>query len=57
MLEKSGKTARSRTLLRKWFDAFKKLDPQRIGEISLLTKRDSSYGPFDEELTSGALFV
>jgi hypothetical protein len=39
MLEKSGKTARSRTLLRKWFDAFKKLDPKRIGEITLLTNR------------------
>lgn len=27
MLEKTGKTARSRSMLRKWFDAFKKLDP------------------------------
>ncbi len=39
MLEKSGKTARSRSILRKWFDAFKKLDPKRIGEISLTTNR------------------
>jgi hypothetical protein len=39
MLEKSGKTARSRTMLRKWFDAFNQLDPTRIGEISLLTNR------------------
>lgn len=39
MLEKSGKTARSRSMLRKWFDAFKKLDPKRIGEISLTTNR------------------
>ena len=39
MLEKTGKTARSRSMLRKWFDAFKKLDPKLIGEISLLTNR------------------
>lgn len=39
MLEKSGKTARSRSMLRKWFDAFKKLDPARIGELSLTTNR------------------
>lgn len=39
MLEKSGKTARSRSMLRKWFDAFKKLDPARIGELSLVTNR------------------
>jgi len=39
MLEKAGKTARSRSMLRKWFDAFKKLDPARIGEISLTTNR------------------
>jgi len=30
MLEKTGKTARSRSLLRKWFDAFKALDPPRL---------------------------
>ncbi|WP_394390769.1 NACHT domain-containing protein [Shewanella woodyi] len=39
MLEKSGKTARSRSMLRKWFDAFKKLDSKYIGEISLKTNR------------------
>lgn len=39
MLEKTGKTARSRSMLRKWFDAFKKLDPARIGELSLTTNR------------------
>lgn len=39
MLEKSGKTARSRSMLRKWFDAYKKLDPGRIGELSLTTNR------------------
>lgn len=39
MLEKTGKTARSRSMLRKWFDAFKQLDPARIGEISLITNR------------------
>ena len=26
-------------MLRKWFDAFKKLDPARIGELSLTTNR------------------
>lgn len=39
MLEKTGKTARSRSMLRKWYDAFKILDPARIGEISLTTNR------------------
>jgi len=39
VLEKTGKTERSRSMLRKWYDAFKKLDPQRIGEISLVTNR------------------
>lgn len=39
MLEKTGKTARSRSMLRKWYDAFKQLDPARIGEISLITNR------------------
>lgn len=39
MLEKSGKTARSRSMLRKWFDAFKKLNPALIGELSLTTNR------------------
>jgi ribosomal protein L30 len=39
MLENTGKTKRSRSMLRKWFDAFKQLDQQRIGEISLVTNR------------------
>jgi len=39
LLEKSGKTARSRSMLRKWFDAYKELDPTRIGDISLVTNR------------------
>lgn len=39
MLEKSGKTARSRSMLRKWFDAFMALDPARTGVISLRTNR------------------
>lgn len=39
MLEKAGKTARSRSMLRKWFDAFKALDPVRTGALSLTTNR------------------
>lgn len=39
MLEKTGKTARSRSMLRKWFDAFKALDPARTGLLSLTTNR------------------
>lgn len=39
MLEKSGKTERSRSMLRKWFDAFKALDPARAGVVSLRTNR------------------
>lgn len=39
LLENNGKTERSRSMLRKWFDAFKQLDPARIGEISLITNR------------------
>jgi len=39
LLERSGKTERSRSMLRKWFDAYKSLDPARIGELSLLTNR------------------
>ncbi|MER2097797.1 MAG: NACHT domain-containing protein [Pseudomonas qingdaonensis] len=39
MLEKSGKTARSRSMLRKWFDAFKALEPARTGVLSLNTNR------------------
>lgn len=39
MLEKTGKTARSRSMLRKWFDAFVALEPALIGAISLKTNR------------------
>lgn len=39
LLEKSGKTERSRSMLRKWFDAYASLDAARIGELSLLTNR------------------
>lgn len=39
LLEKSGKTERSRSMLRKWFGAYRSLDPSRIGELSLLTNR------------------
>ncbi|CAH2799387.1 MAG: hypothetical protein CPDRYMAC_4958 [uncultured Paraburkholderia sp.] len=39
MLEKTGKTARARSMLRKWFDAFKSLDPAQIGELTLTTNR------------------
>lgn len=39
MLEKTGKTARSRSMLRKWFDAFKALEPMRTGVLSLTTNR------------------
>lgn len=39
LLEITGKTERSRSMLRKWFDAFKKLEPARIGELSLTTNR------------------
>jgi hypothetical protein len=39
LLEKSGKTTRSRSMLKKWFDAYRSLDPARIGELSLLTNR------------------
>lgn len=39
LLEKSGKTVRSRSMLKKWFDAYRSLDPARIGEFSLLTNR------------------
>ncbi len=39
MLEKSGKTRRSRSMLRKWFDAFDALDPALIGVVSLRTNR------------------
>lgn len=39
MLEKTGKTAQSRSMLRKWFDAFKALDPARTGVLSLTTNR------------------
>lgn len=39
MLEKTGKTVRSRSMLRKWFDAFKALAPARTGTLSLTTNR------------------
>lgn len=39
MLEKSGKTERSRSMLRKWFDAYKALDSARVGVFSLTTNR------------------
>ncbi|WP_137984422.1 hypothetical protein, partial [Pseudomonas viridiflava] len=39
MLEKTGKTARSRSMLRKWFDAFKALVPARTGALSLTANR------------------
>ncbi|WP_313606508.1 ATP-binding protein [Comamonas jiangduensis] len=39
MLEKAGTTARSRSMLRKWFDAFAALDPARVGVLSLKTNR------------------
>ena len=34
LLEKSGKTERSRSMFKKWFDAYRSLDPARIGELS-----------------------
>ncbi len=39
LLEKTGKTVRSRSMLRKWFDAYKKIESNRLGEISLITNR------------------
>jgi len=39
MLENVGKTARSRSMLRKWFDAFVALDPARVGVLSMKTNR------------------
>jgi hypothetical protein len=39
LLEKSGKTDRSRSMLKKWFDAYRSLDAARIGDLSLLTNR------------------
>ncbi|AZF33395.1 Methyl-accepting chemotaxis protein I (serine chemoreceptor protein) [Pseudomonas sp. R4-35-07] len=39
LLEKSGKTERSRSMLKKWFDAYRSLDLARIGDLSLLTNR------------------
>ncbi len=39
LLEKSGKTSKSRSMLRKWFDAYKKLESNRVGDISLITNR------------------
>lgn len=39
MLERAGRTAKSRSMLCKWFDAFDALDPARVGVISLRTNR------------------
>ncbi len=39
LLAKAGTTERSRSMLRKWFDAFKLLDLTKLGEISLKTNR------------------
>ena len=39
MLERSGRTNRSRSMLKKWFDAFNTLSVSSIGEIVLLTNR------------------
>lgn len=39
LLEKSGKTERSRSMVKKWFDAYRSLDSTRIGNLSLLTNR------------------
>lgn len=39
MLERAGTTAKSRSMLRKWFDAFDALDPARVGVVSLRTNR------------------
>lgn len=39
LLDKSGKTSRSRSMIKKWFDAYNKLEPDRIGDISLITNR------------------
>lgn len=39
LLERTGKTSRSRSMLRKWFDAFVSLDSARIGVLSLRTNR------------------
>jgi hypothetical protein len=36
LLEKSGKTERSRSMFKKWFDAYRSLDPVRIG-VSVLS--------------------
>ncbi|QRY31890.1 NACHT domain-containing protein [Variovorax sp. PDNC026] len=39
LLGKTGKTERSRSTVRKWFDAFKEVDVARRGELSLKTNR------------------
>ena len=39
MLERTGKTERSRSMLKKWFDAYASLDKSKVGEISLITNR------------------
>lgn len=39
MLERAGTTARSRSMLRKWFVAFSALAPARVGVLSMKTNR------------------
>lgn len=39
MLDRSGKTERTRSMLKKWFDAYESLDSSKVGEISLITNR------------------
>ena len=39
LLEVSGKTARARSNLRKWFDALKKIDEAKLGDVQLVTNK------------------
>lgn len=39
LLKKTGKTSRSRSILKKIFDAFQKVEPEKIGNITLLTNK------------------
>ncbi len=39
LLEVSGKTARARSNLRKWFDALKKIDEKKLGTVQLVTNK------------------
>ena len=39
LLEVSGKTARARSNLRKWFDALKKIDEIKLGTVQLVTNK------------------